>query len=224
MEQCELILKIKPPSTVIDEHGPTPGATAEITAGVGMEDRELIFKISPPSTVIDEHGPTPGATAEITAGVGMEDRELIFKIPPPSTVIDGHRATPGATAEITAGVGMEDCEPTLNITSPSTVIDEHGPIAGTTAEITAGAIVAVIVLITAMLTPVIYYRCRKRHEWLRRNAHLWAQRYSCIYGLIRTEQVRKIQLKKYEQVRVFWSFVPTARIFFHTVLMIAAQV
>ncbi|KAL7400562.1 hypothetical protein ABVT39_014105 [Epinephelus coioides] len=116
--------------------------------------------------------------------VGMEDCELILKITSPSTVTDGHGPTAGTTAEITAGVGMEDCEPVLHITSPPTVIDGHGPTAGTT----VGAIVAVIVVITVTLTPVIYYRLRKRHGRLRRNP--WAQRNSCINRPIRIEQLR----------------------------------
>ncbi|KAL7398526.1 hypothetical protein ABVT39_011156 [Epinephelus coioides] len=184
MEDCELILRITSPSTVTDGHGPTAGTTAEITAGVGMEDCEPVLNITSPSTVIDGHGPIAGTTAEITAGVGMEDFEPVLNITSPSTVTDGHGPTAGTTAEITAGVGMEDCEPILNITSPSTVIDGHGPIAG----IIAGAIVAVIVVITVTLTPVIYYRRRKRHGKLRRN--LWAQTNSCNYWPTSLEQLR----------------------------------
>ncbi|KAG7507844.1 hypothetical protein JOB18_046644 [Solea senegalensis] len=119
--------------------------------------------------------------------VGMENCELILKITSPSTVTDGHGPISGTTAEITAGVGIEDREPVLNITSPSTVTDRHGPTAGTT----AGTIVAVIVLITVMLTPVIYYRCRKRHGRLRRN--LWAQRNLDINRPIGIEQLEKTE-------------------------------
>ncbi|XP_078022174.1 uncharacterized protein LOC117263099 [Epinephelus lanceolatus] len=186
MEDCEPVLNITFSSTVIDGRGPNTGTTAEITAGVGMEDFEPVLNITSPSTVIDGRGPTAGTTAEITAGVGMEDCEPILNITSPSTVIDGRGPTAGTTAEITAGVGMEDCEPVLNITSPSTVIDGRGPTAGTT----AGAIVAVIVVITVTLTPVIYYRLRKRREMLRRNAYIWAQRNSCICRPIRIEQLR----------------------------------
>ncbi|XP_058488625.1 nectin-3-like protein [Solea solea] len=114
--------------------------------------------------------------------VGMENCELRLKITSPSTVTDGHGPISGTTAEITAGVGIEDREPVLNITSPSTVTDRHGPTAGTT------AVTIVAVLITVMLTPVIYYRCRKRHGRLRRN--LWAERNLDINRPIGIEQLR----------------------------------
>uniref|UniRef100_A0A8P4KG69 Ig-like domain-containing protein n=1 Tax=Dicentrarchus labrax TaxID=13489 RepID=A0A8P4KG69_DICLA len=39
------------------------GTTAEITAGVGMEDCEPVLNVTSPSTEIDGHGPTAGTTA-----------------------------------------------------------------------------------------------------------------------------------------------------------------
>uniref|UniRef100_A0A8P4K5F0 Ig-like domain-containing protein n=1 Tax=Dicentrarchus labrax TaxID=13489 RepID=A0A8P4K5F0_DICLA len=50
MEDCELILKITSPSTVIDGHGPIAGTTAGITAEVGLEDCEPVLNITSPST------------------------------------------------------------------------------------------------------------------------------------------------------------------------------
>ena len=182
MEDCELILKITSPPTVIDGHGLIAGTTAGITAEVGLEECEPVLSITSPSTVIDGRGPNTGTTAEIKEEVGMEDCEPVLSITSPSTVIDCRGPNTGTPAEIKAGVGMEDCELVLK-------------------GIIAGAIVAVIVVITVMLTPVIYYCRRRRCITLRRNACIWAQRNSCNYVPPSLEQVMKVQLKKSAHVR-----------------------